>query len=639
MEKEWGTNLIHSFFATIDKAVYGLIATIYQIILDLASAEIISSTSIEEIYMRIYALLGIFMLFKITFSFVNYIINPDSFTDKTKGVQNLIKNVIIVLVMIIITPFAFDKLYQAQDAILQDNIISNLVMGTNELDREFSISTVCSSTAKAASDGDYLALVTFRPFYQIDSDQIGELQRSESEMFLKRYCSEYQEQTVSRYLVSTIYNAAPSNDVYFVDYKYFLSTIVGIFVCLVLISFAFDIGVRTIKLAFLQIIAPIPIMSYVDPASSKNGMFSKWLKQVGSTWVSLFVRLFALFFAILIISKFDVAIIKQSTSGQHMFWVMLFILIAALIFAKQLPKMIEELIPGLKLGGMQLNPFKKVSSDAIGGKTLLGLGAGAIGMGLGSVSNLGSYIRNRRDDAQDYKDAKAEAMNSESFNKFKNRLDIFRSDPRNGVTDEMYNSLYNKRLQAETAKIYDPKHQQRMEQFSYRAPIRSNISQAISGAKIGFSQGKNLKFDPLEIGKQSSQVRDYKDKYSLQDRVTDKATDFFGVKNDSGTTSQVKKDIKNQTDLLTRINRNIEMQNRAMSEMSSKMGPSAFNNAVSMDAKGNYVLSPNYNGPEKANLEAIINTMSSLEEQRLKVTKEINRLEKTRDQKPPKPGK
>lgn len=629
MEQSWGMDLVRSFFATIDKAVYGLMSTIYQIILDLANATIISSDLIEDLYTRMYALLGIFMFFKVTFSFVNYLINPDSFTDKAKGVQNLVKNIIIVLVMIIITPFAFDKLYEAQNAIIGDNLIPNFILGVNgvssddkTIDGYFKMSDKCGGYGDVKTDADYLSLVTFRPFYQLE-DGI-DYSKIESE-----YCSTNASLTPKKYLKSDIYNKSSEN-IYIIDYKFFLSTMVGIVVCLILISFCFDIAVRSIKLAFLQMIAPIPIISYIDPASSKNGVFSKWLKQVGSTWVSLFVRLVALFFAVLVISKLDVDL----SGSEHQFWVMLFILIGALMFAKQVPKLLEELFPGLKLGGgMQLNPFKKVANEALGGKTLLGLGAGAVGLGLGSLSNLGSYVKNRLDMKKDMDNIPTK---SESYQQFKNKLDDFRD--RRGMSDDKYNRLLDRKMDSEKKLIRDNYNKN----FSFRHPILSNFSQTLSGGRIAFNQGKNLKLDPVEIGKQSAQVRDYKDKYSIKDRTTDKATDFFGIKNESGTTSQVKQDIKTQNDLLTRINRNIEMQNRTVSDLQSKIGASNFSAAVSMDAKGNYVLNPGYEsfaGAESANLRAAIEQLSSLEQQRLDVTKTLNRLEKTRDQKPPKLGK
>ncbi len=398
MEKGWGIDLIRDFFAVIDKTVYGLMAIVYQIILDLSEATIISSGSIETIYSRIYALLGVFMLFKVTFSFVNFIINPDAFTDKSKGVQNLIKNVLIVLVLIIITPFAFDKLYEAQAAILDDDLIPRLIFATDETDghlsdKPFQMSVMCEESATAATNGDYLALMTLRPFYQLSEEASA---TDLIDPFNHFYCGDGKVKPAT-YLSSVVYKSTTNtNDMYLVDYSYFLSTLVGIVVCLILISFCFDVAVRSIKLGFLQIIAPIPILSYIDPASSKNGMLSKWLKEIGSTWASLFIRLIAIFFAIFILAELDASI----GSSEHGFWVMLFLNVGTLMFAKQLPKLLEELIPGLKLGGMQLDPFKRITNEALGGKQLLGATTAAAGLGVNALaqtaSNLYSFNKNKK---------------------------------------------------------------------------------------------------------------------------------------------------------------------------------------------------------------------------------------------------
>ena len=50
-------------------------------------------------------------------------------------------------------------------------------------------------------------------------------------------------------------------------------------------------------------------------------------------------------------------------------------------------QLLEELIPGLKLGGMELNPFKRISKDALGGNMLLGAGAGLAAAGMSGLTN------------------------------------------------------------------------------------------------------------------------------------------------------------------------------------------------------------------------------------------------------------
>ena len=45
-----------------------------------------------------------------------------------------------------------------------------------------------------------------------------------------------------------------------VDYYVGISTVVGCFLIYIILSFTLDLGVRVIKLAFCQLIAPIPIV-------------------------------------------------------------------------------------------------------------------------------------------------------------------------------------------------------------------------------------------------------------------------------------------------------------------------------------------------------------------------------------------
>lgn len=58
-------------------------------------------------------------------------------------------------------------------------------------------------------------------------------------------------------------------------------------------------------------------------------------------------------------------------------FVVVLIIVGALMFAKQLPKLIEEIF-GIKLdGAFTMNPFKKFEDSALGGKAITGLAAGA----------------------------------------------------------------------------------------------------------------------------------------------------------------------------------------------------------------------------------------------------------------------
>ena len=55
---------------------------------------------------------------------------------------------------------------------------------------------------------------------------------------------------------------------YVINYLPFISTAAGIYVVFLLITFCVDVAVRVIKLCFLQMVAPIAIVSYIDPKES-----------------------------------------------------------------------------------------------------------------------------------------------------------------------------------------------------------------------------------------------------------------------------------------------------------------------------------------------------------------------------------
>ena len=80
--------------------VYRLISFCFSIFESLGTAEIITNDKVQAIFSRISLILGLFMVFRITFAFIEYIIDPDAMTDKKKGAGTIIKKVIIVIVLL-----------------------------------------------------------------------------------------------------------------------------------------------------------------------------------------------------------------------------------------------------------------------------------------------------------------------------------------------------------------------------------------------------------------------------------------------------------------------------------------------------------------------------------------------------------
>ena len=411
----WFQTLMRQFFFNIDKIVFNFISVIYDFLISIARTSILSQADILDMTSRIYKLLAVFMIFKVTFSLIMYVVNPDDFSDKTKGVSKLGTNIIISLALLILTPYIFSYAYQLQTIILEDNALSTLIFG----DKNDNVDQSAFNTA-----GDKMAYITMAPFFTPNAaiDELYEcseltVKQDDGTVVFNEACSglsnsdytpikddneslyaltgdtNFTEQTLANYVAGV--NAGnlglmfrqdmaiattPQGLDYIIDYKYIFSTVVGVVVILLLVTFCLDVALRSIKLAFLQLIAPIPIISYVDPKSGKDGMFKKWYEMCLKTYISLFIRLLAIYFVAYIVSRLDRMVDIVDGSYVSNLLIKIFVIIGALMFAKQLPKILEGL--GIKLdgGGFTLNPIKKFENETIGGKRITGM-AGALTAG------------------------------------------------------------------------------------------------------------------------------------------------------------------------------------------------------------------------------------------------------------------
>lgn len=421
MEESIFMDGVRAFFAMLDRMAYFLITVFYNTISDLASAQLVQSSVINEITSRIYALLSVFMIFRISFSLINYIVDPNQITDKAKGGGALIKNVVITFALIVSVPFGFNLLYEAQSAILADQLIPRFLLGV-EINQSPNGSadgtgggyklkmTGCDNELTIPNMGNYIGLAIFKPFFvpqdkaAAGDNEVGSISGEAWDLYC--YAGEKLGESSVKNMLSDddLYNSPKGwsvDNYYTMDYSFGLSTAIGIVVALILLGYCFDIATRAFKLLFLEIIAPIPIISYIDPNSSKSGMFIKWLKEVGGTWISLFTRLASLFLAIFVIQQITATdgmlyFVDGYQFNGYIAWIKILIIIGALMFAKQLPKILENIL-GFQLGGnMTLNPFKKLEGEALGFKQIssgartgatmaVGAAAGAVGGGLSNA--------------------------------------------------------------------------------------------------------------------------------------------------------------------------------------------------------------------------------------------------------------
>ena len=373
---EWVEWIARFLSFWLDKILYTFISTIYNLLTDIAQTSIFTDDIFSIFASKVYALLGVFMLFKVSFSILTYIVDPDSFLDKSKGFSKLISNIIVTLALLIFVPWIFKQAMDIQKIVLDQNIIGKVfsVNGTN-------IDTTDNS-------GDIMAYETLKAFYHVKNtgNYSGCASNGTSAFTNEGSCKDALGTDEWDNLSNVITNAHKSNSVsvymdydllfmktkdeeYVMDYIPIISTLAGGAIALLLIVFCFDIAVRSVKLGFLRMLAPVPIISRIDPKKGKE-MFDKWVKTCINTYLDLFIRLLGIYFAVFIVTQLIDLEMEDAVTGQTAdinAFVKVFIILGALLFAKQLPKLIEELT-GFKMDGkFTLNPMNKIRQTPLVG--------------------------------------------------------------------------------------------------------------------------------------------------------------------------------------------------------------------------------------------------------------------------------
>ena len=128
--REAGRTIALALFDTLLR----LIAALYDLFNMIASHRLFDDNVIQTIYTRVGLVLGLFMVFRLTFSAIEYLINPDNITDKQKGIGNIIKKVLIVVILLGSVHFLFNTAYSFQDLLLNDenNVISKVILGNSK---------------------------------------------------------------------------------------------------------------------------------------------------------------------------------------------------------------------------------------------------------------------------------------------------------------------------------------------------------------------------------------------------------------------------------------------------------------------------------------------------------------------------
>ena len=121
----------------------------------LGNGSLLTDETLLEFYERIGLLIGLFMTFRVIFSLIQYVINPDMMIDKSKGLFNIIKRIIFVVVLLGTTPYIFKLAFNVQNMIIDSNIIPKVITGKN---------------IDSSQSGETLAWYAFSSFFDYDEE-------------------------------------------------------------------------------------------------------------------------------------------------------------------------------------------------------------------------------------------------------------------------------------------------------------------------------------------------------------------------------------------------------------------------------------------------------------------------------------
>lgn len=386
----WLNTMFQRIMLTIDSVIYWFAAQCYQLFMKLSVTQIFDENFFNNFATRIYSILGVFMLFYLAYALLNALVDPDKLAKGDKSVSKIAQNLVVSLVILGLLPSIFSYAYRLQNYILSSNVIGSLIFGTPTID------PTAESDDSLIRYGDAISFTVLNTF--LNSDDYNVRVDNNKTWYDIKYeilhdgdysgISDLDDSIVHE---TTDLSGKASQDIT-VDYKLGISSIAGLYLCYIMLSFTLDLGVRVVKLAFCQLIAPIPVVMRTVPG--KNGTFDKWLKLTLSVYFEIFVRVAFMYIAVYFINGLTTSNVFDNffSGGIQGMLALVIIIMGILTFAKQAPKMISDML-GLDTGNMKLGIGEKLKAGGFfaGGAMI---GAGATGLVRNSIHGLNGIKNN-----------------------------------------------------------------------------------------------------------------------------------------------------------------------------------------------------------------------------------------------------
>lgn len=334
---------LRSICMVIDKVFFGLLVVVFQIFFNVASAELFTGDAVLKFVGRVQLILGVFTMFQLAMSILKGIVNPDQFFSKDKGFSNVITKIVTALFLLaVIMPISipgaqneyekqvnnngilFGTLYSLQHRLLSNNTLGKLILGSNNSSATF----MGDNNDELKSASNIFASTILKTFVKInlveESERTHVDGKTDDQISSNWVCSDmndyvdlYKKDDVDPQQLLSLVNDScgaddrgaignalsmiTASDYFKFTYSPIISTIVAGIFTFILLGFCVDVAMRAVKLSVLRIIAPVPIISYMNPNGGKDSALNSWVKTLTSTYLDLFIRLATVYFSIFLV--------------------------------------------------------------------------------------------------------------------------------------------------------------------------------------------------------------------------------------------------------------------------------------------------------------------------------------------------
>lgn len=373
---------LRSVAAALDSLIYQVVAFLYKLFFFVSSTEIFQNDAVKNVSKNFQLLVAVVVMFSLSISLVNYIVNPDNMKSGKVPASKLVTKVITSLILLLTINVIFATAYRLQNAIIENNFIGKLILGDKA--QSFDVESMGMSFSKSILS----AFITDNP------NKSGKVPEYNIEKAEDLFTDILTKESQFHYLTDFI-NDKDDQGEYVLNYNA-LSIPVGLFIGYILLTYVVGVGVRTVQLFYLQVIAPVPILFYVLPNGEDK--LKKWSQQCITTYLDLFIRHLIIYLTIFLCSNLlstDGTFIIPPEADEYKNWIILALVIAIMLFAKKAPDLIKELFPATSKasGDFGLNLGKQFKGTAAG--AVLGAGVGGIAgaaTGLLSGGGIGGMI-------------------------------------------------------------------------------------------------------------------------------------------------------------------------------------------------------------------------------------------------------